>query len=91
MIIVRLWGGLGNQLFQYSFGQYIEEKRSEKVFYDVSSFGTSDQLRKLEIYSLIPDLLLNNVRFVQYTCIKNHALFRALFQMYKYIFIRKYI
>lgn len=79
MIIVRLWGGLGNQLFQYSFGQYIEEKRSEKVFYDVSSFGTSDQLRKLEIYSLIPDLLLKNVRFVQYTGIKNR-LFRALFQ-----------
>lgn len=79
MIIVRLWGGLGNQLFQYSFGQYIERKRNEKVFYDVSSFGTSDQLRMLEICFLIPDLLLKNVRFVRYTGIRNRLL-RALFQ-----------
>lgn len=79
MIIVRLWGGLGNQLFQYSFGQYIEKRNREKVFYDVSSFGTSDQLRKLEICSLIPDLSLKNVYFTQYTGVKNR-LFRVLFQ-----------
>ena len=51
MIIVRLWGGLGNQLFQYSFGQYLEIETDKKVFYDVASFGTSDQLRKLELCS----------------------------------------
>ena len=31
MIIVRLWGGLGNQLFQYSFGQYLEIETDKKV------------------------------------------------------------
>lgn len=30
MIIVRLWGGLGNQLFQYSFGQYLEIETDKK-------------------------------------------------------------
>jgi hypothetical protein len=33
MIGVKLWGGLGNQMFQYSFGLYLEEKRNEKPFY----------------------------------------------------------
>lgn len=79
MIIVRLWGGLGNQLFQYSFGQYIEGRGRQKVVYDIASFGTSDQLRKLEICSLIPDLPLKNVRFTEYTGLKNR-LYRLLFQ-----------
>lgn len=79
MITVRLWGGLGNQLFQYSFGKYIEYWTSKKVFFDTASFGTSDQLRELEICSLTSDILLNNVSFTQYTGIKNR-LFRGLFQ-----------
>lgn len=79
MTIVRLWGGVGNQLFQYSFGQYLEKEWNRNVFYDVSSFGTSEQLRQLEICSLIPDLPFKNVRFTQYTGIKNR-LFRMLFQ-----------
>jgi len=29
MIGVKLWGGLGNQLFQYAFGLYLAEKRKE--------------------------------------------------------------
>lgn len=79
MIIVRLWGGLGNQLFQYSFGQYLEIETDKKVFYDVASFGTSDQLRKLELCSFIPDIPLYNAYFTRYTGVKNR-LFKALFQ-----------
>ena len=47
MIIVRLWGGLGNQLFQYSFGQYLEIETDKKVFYDVASFGTDRKSTRL--------------------------------------------
>lgn len=79
MIIVRLWGGIGNQLFQYSFGQYIEKEIGVKVFYDDGSFGTSDQLRRQEISSLIPQLQIKKLSFSQYTGIKNR-LFRLLFQ-----------
>lgn len=79
MIIVRLWGGLGNQLFQYSFGRYIEAQCGEKVAFDVSSFGKSDRLRKLEIYSIIPDFAIKNVSFAKYIGIKNRLL-RFLFQ-----------
>jgi Glycosyl transferase family 11 len=33
MIGVKLWGGLGNQMFQYAFGLYMAEKRGEKQFF----------------------------------------------------------
>jgi hypothetical protein len=33
MRIVKLWGGLGNQLFQYVFAHYIESLTNEKVYF----------------------------------------------------------
>ena len=52
MIIIRLWGGIGNQLFEYAFGRYIENMLDIDVRYDSSSFGCSDTKRKLETISL---------------------------------------
>ena len=37
MIIVKITGGLGNQLFQYAFGQYLSYKLKTKVLYDVDT------------------------------------------------------
>lgn len=31
MIIVKLWGGIGNQLFQYAFGKYLSSKFNTEV------------------------------------------------------------
>ncbi len=48
MIIVKIWGGLGNQMFQYSFGQYLANRLSVPVKYDIqlanslSSFVSRD-------------------------------------------------
>lgn len=38
MITVQLKGGLGNQLFQFAFGQVLAEKNGQKVCYDRSYF-----------------------------------------------------
>lgn len=35
MIIVKIWGGLGNQLFQYSFGKYLAARLNTAVKYDI--------------------------------------------------------
>lgn len=35
MVIVKVWGGLGNQLFQYAFGQYLSQKLHTGAKYDV--------------------------------------------------------
>ena len=35
MIIVKLSGGLGNQLFQYSFGRYLSLKHNTELKFDM--------------------------------------------------------
>lgn len=37
MVIVKIWGGLGNQLFQYSFGKYLAQVLGTQVKYDVQT------------------------------------------------------
>jgi len=50
MIIIRVFGGLGNQLFQYAFGQFMAKKLDRNVLYDFSYF-TKDRLREPSILS----------------------------------------
>ncbi|MBO4699780.1 alpha-1,2-fucosyltransferase [bacterium] len=38
MIVVKMMGGLGNQMFQYAFGRALETNLQRKVFYDKSWF-----------------------------------------------------
>ena len=40
MLIVRVYGGLGNQLFQINFGYFLHEKFNQKVYFDFSFFKT---------------------------------------------------
>lgn len=58
MIIIRIWGGIGNQLFQYYFGQFLRTKTDHEVQYDCESFGNSDTLRKLELKSVFSEIEL---------------------------------
>jgi hypothetical protein len=55
-IIIRLWGGVGNQLFQYAFGQYLREALRAEVVYDIASFKHSDKQRVLELPTIIKSL-----------------------------------
>lgn len=54
MVIVRLQGGLGNQLFQYAFGQYIKEFHKIDVRYDdnVGYVGRDYTPRNLDLVNL---------------------------------------
>ena len=43
MIVSRLDGGLGNQMFQYAFGLYLSEKHKTQLVLDLSSYQTGPQ------------------------------------------------
>lgn len=49
MIIVKLYGGLGNQLFQYALGRHLAEKNSTILKLDLCNFQI-DKLRKYELH-----------------------------------------
>jgi hypothetical protein len=77
--IVRLSGGIGNQMFQYAFGKNIEVKYKLDIKYDVSDFET-DELRE---YSLgIFNTMLNfenDFKLAKFE--KKHS---RIFKLFKY-------
>lgn len=52
MIIIRLTGGLGNQLFQYAFARSISYILDTELFLDVSLFSHHTENRKHVIFGL---------------------------------------
>lgn len=81
MIIVKIWGGIGNQLFQYVFGQYLRFRYDQEVWYDDNSYQTTDKLRKRELDALDADIQYNNsCTFSKYRGVKNRVL-RYTFQL----------
>ena len=48
MIIIRLWGGLGNQLFQYAYGYSMAKKLTTHFKLDISYFDNQpDNITRL--------------------------------------------
>lgn len=81
MLIVKVWGGIGNQLFQYVFGQYLHYKTGLEVYYDDSSYVSNDKLRNSELRALDTEIRFNNdCTFSRYRGVKNRLL-RFLFQL----------
>lgn len=54
MIIIKLWGGLCNQMFQYAFGYMLSRQNDEEVFFDTEFFKNQPSYcdhRNIEIKS----------------------------------------
>lgn len=50
MIVIKLWGGLGNQLFQYAFGYVLSKKYSEIMAFDLEFYNKqSNNIGKRDI------------------------------------------
>lgn len=60
LAIIKIWGGIGNQLFQYVFGQYLHFKYNIEVKYDINSFLSTDKLRNPELSALNVEVAYDN-------------------------------
>lgn len=47
MRVVKISGGLGNQMFQYVFGKYLSKKYNEKIYYDVDWYKNLKKKKRL--------------------------------------------
>jgi hypothetical protein len=55
MIVIKLWGGLGNQLFQYAFGRAIAKNNGVDVAFDTSFYDNQPSYvgrREIELLKL---------------------------------------
>ena len=57
MIIVKLQGGLGNQMFEYAFGRFVQEMTNQRMILDISDFAYDENRN----YSLNHFVLGENV------------------------------
>ena len=50
MIVVRIWEGLGNQLFQYAYARALELRTGQKVYLDISEYEMKPEpIREYEL------------------------------------------
>lgn len=86
MVVVRVFGGLGNQLFQYIFGVYLSKTFDIEVSYDIDHFSKSSlrefALEKFDIrlQKSTPDVNLKFYKFKSLT----------LNKLYNQLFLKKY-
>ncbi len=81
MVIIKVWGGIGNQLFQFVFGEYIKYRFNQHVVYDVNSYISVDGLRVNELDALETEITyVNSIKFSKYRGVKNRLL-RFIWQL----------
>lgn len=75
MRIVKLKGGLGNQMFQYAFAKNIENLTGEKVLLDKSAYEGReyDDIRKIRIADMEVSLQFASTSELDEVCIFRHG------------------
>ena len=75
MIVVKLMGGLGNQLFEYAFGTSLAQKLNQEIVYDISWF-VNEPTRNLKLNSLGLSLKYKAVSSI-YVILKKLAIYSS--------------
>lgn len=102
MITVRIWGGLGNQMFQYAMGYAVAHKRGEDLKLDTTFFykkhNSRQTERTLDLFRLPIDYKEDNkdlgiaISFIKHPYI-NHVIRKVLPMMFpvgKYVYVKEH-
>jgi hypothetical protein len=96
MIVAKLIGGLGNQMFQYAAGRALAHRyqvplKLDKSFLEKDAAGAYTQRHfELGIFNLQPEFVTNLERDA-YLKNANNKLYRELYRRVPFFFTRKYI
>ena len=50
---IKIWGGLGNQLFQYAFGKYLEKNFIYNISFNISFYNNELSKKKFNLNDLL--------------------------------------
>jgi len=70
MIICKIIGGLGNQMFQWAYGRSISLRYNRPLFVDITGYKNQQGLTKRE-FQLNSFKNLKNINYLQYEMLKN--------------------
>lgn len=90
-LIVKIEGGLGNQLLQYLFGQSLSRLHNKDVFFDISEYTEGRGIRRFALTELgLPGKFIsckknisNDNQFVHLRKIKSHGKSLQLFDWFR--------
>lgn len=62
MKIVEMNGGLGNQILEYAYGRFLEEKLGYEIYYDLMLYDCQRYINGFELTNVFPNLKFRSVR-----------------------------
>lgn len=80
MIFIKIYGGLGNQLFQYAFGRSLSYDLNKKLYLDISYYDFTKKV--YETYGLNPFNIKGTVGNYQFENFKKNRVFDKDLELY---------
>jgi hypothetical protein len=68
--VVKITGGLGNQMFQYAFSLALAKESNCEIYYDLSFYGENDQLGSPTVEEILKNQELGNQNAKREFCLK---------------------